>query len=165
MNNKIPQMPKPQNVKNEAGENKPASLTPGFDPNPAGLAENPHVEDPKAVQTELEQEILEDFELKAGMEAKAPIVRQGFQEEDTVIAKPEIENVSQDNHSNVASPKAPKEGFEVRAKQLGFYNQHRYRENDVFFVRSWEDLGDWMELSDPDLKKKHMKEITERRKK
>ncbi len=162
-----PQMPKPQTVKTQEAASaapsldQPASLIPGFDPNPAGLAENPHVEDPKAVQTDLEKDVLEDFELKAGMEAHAPIVRPSFNE--PVLEKPEMENLNDQNASNVKSPKAPKSGFEVQAKQLGFYNQHRYRENDVFFIKSWEDLGDWMTLLDPDLKKKHLKEIEERK--
>lgn len=149
-------------------ENMPASLTPDQDPNPAGLAENPHVEDPKAVQTELDQQILKDLEAKSGMKAKETLSRPHLQVDDEDLdapshEKPEMENFDKDNHSNAFVPKTPKNGLQVRAKQKGFYNQHRIRENDVFSIARWEDLGAWMELTDPDLERKHQLEMKEKK--
>lgn len=85
----------------------------------------------------------------AGLEAPSHVV-------------PEIEK-NDIVHSNISAPKVPSKGLEVKAKQKGFYNQHRFRENDIFFIKNWDELGEWMILTDPDLEKKHLQEIKEKK--
>lgn len=77
--------------------------------------------------------------------------------------KPIIEGGDDKNLSNVVASKPSKNGFEVMATKNGFYNQHRIKENDVFFIKKWEDLGVWMKVIDPDLEKKHQAEIKEKK--
>jgi len=146
-----------------AGSHVPASIsptpgvqTPGLDMNPAGLAGNPHVEDPKAVETDLDRDLLKDFADKAGIPVnpmdeskKASAV----EEEDESPSKPVLKG-QELKHNELKLPKAPKEGFEVIATEAGFYNQERKVENDVFSIAKFEEVGSWMRFTDPDLDKK-----------
>lgn len=71
-----------------------------------------------------------------------------------LLKKPMIEGSEEDLVSNVRIPKTPKGGIEVVATRQGFYNQHRLNEGDKFTVASFEDLGEWMKATDPDMDKK-----------
>lgn len=73
--------------------------------------------------------------------------------------KPIIESLEQKSVSNMVAPKIPKNGFEVVALRKGFYNQRRLEEGDKFLVKSFEELGEWMKCTDPDLQKKHLENL------
>lgn len=73
--------------------------------------------------------------------------------------KPIIESFEQKSHSNIVAPKISKNGLEVVALGKGFYNQHRIKEGDVFIIKSFEELGQWMKCVDPDLQKMHLENI------
>lgn len=149
--------PTPGVVHPSPGLDMPASLIPGFDPNPAGLSENPHVEDPKAVTTELEKEILNDLENKPEVPSKEEQDLKDLQTLGTPEHNKGYTVANEGMASNVKVPKAPKGGFEVIATRLGFYKQERLRENDVFHIEKFEDVGEWMKFTDPDLEKKRVK--------
>lgn len=72
--------------------------------------------------------------------------------------KPSFDTVESKNNSQV-TVKLSKNGIEVVALRKGFYNQHRIRENDLFLVKSFEELGEWMKCVDPDLQKKHLENL------
>ena len=129
----------------------PATLIPGTDPNPAGLAENPHVEDPKAIQTELDKEILKDFQDESGL---------GVPTHSHAMT---VDNGDAKVHSQVVAPKPSKDGYDAIATRAGFYKQERLVQNDPFKVEKWEDIGDWFIFVDPDLEKKRKKFIEEKK--
>jgi hypothetical protein len=76
--------------------------------------------------------------------------------EEDLFQKPILDTVENKNASNVVVPLVPKNGIEVEATRIGFYNQMRIREGDKFLVRKFEDLGEWMKCVDPALEKKRL---------
>ena len=59
---------------------------------------------------------------------------------------------------------APKKnGIEVKALQPGFFKQHRKAMGDVFLIQTFEQLGSWMECTDPVMQKKHLAAMAERK--
>ncbi len=53
--------------------------------------------------------------------------------------------------------------IEVKALQKGFIHNHRRSPGDKFTIASMEDLGDWMECTDPMLAKQHKAMIAQRK--
>jgi len=77
--------------------------------------------------------------------------------------KPMFNTVESNNVSVINAAKILRNGIEVKALRNGFYNLHRLRENDVFTVKSFEDLGEWMKCLDPDLEKQHQANMKEKK--
>lgn len=48
------------------------------------------------------------------------------------------------------------EGIDVVATRKGFYNLQRLREGDVFKIKNFKEIGEWMKCLDPDLEKKRL---------
>lgn len=48
------------------------------------------------------------------------------------------------------------QGIKVKAKVPGFYANERKVEGDLFVIVDAGDLGDWMEIQDPAMEKKHL---------
>ncbi len=78
---------------------------------------------------------------------------------DHALVKPITESFEEKSNSSIVAPKISKSGIEVVALRNGFYNQHRLVEGNVFVVKSFEDLGEWMKCIDPDLQKKHLENL------
>lgn len=66
---------------------------------------------------------------------------------------------AESKNSSLVTPPAPKKGIEVEALRKGFYNQHRLKEGEKFTVKTFEELGEWMKCTDPDLQKKHYENL------
>lgn len=87
---------------------------------------------------------------------------EGELEQNQEDQKPEIINPGESN-SDVKVQPAPKKGIEVVAERKGFYNQHRKREGDKFFVPSIDKCGEWMRCTDPHMEKQRKKFLKDKK--
>lgn len=73
---------------------------------------------------------------------------------------PTIEKVevidAAESESEIKLPKVPVGGIEVVATRKGFFGQQRYKKDDKFFVKSFEELGEWMKCSDSNFEKQRV---------
>jgi len=117
----------------------PASAIPGTDSSPVGLNE------------------------KTEEVAQEPVVNKHFlQDEESELKKPKYTTAETKIHNSLKIPES-KEGFEAIATRPGFYNQFRLKTDDQFTIDSFEAVGDWMRMVDPDHEKKRVQFLREKK--
>jgi len=84
----------------------------------------------------------------------------------SVLQKPATPDLHSPEISSIIKlSELSKNGIQVVATRKGFYNQNRIREGEVFRIQSFEDIGEWMKCTDPDLEKERVKFFKEKRRK
>lgn len=96
-------------------------------------------------------------EISPAPEATPVGIASGSEELMLSLDVPTYKTAESENTSLKSIPQIPANGIEVMATRNGFYNLHRIVENDIFTVRKFEDLGEWMKCLDPDLEKERVK--------
>lgn len=69
---------------------------------------------------------------------------------------PSLNQPGKDVSSIVSAPVMSTRGLEVVALRDGFYNRSRIPKGQTFFIRNFEDIGDWMKCVDPYWEKKNV---------
>lgn len=94
---------------------------------------------------------------------QADLMEEEVLTERAIIERPMIKDSAKQDHSSLKLPNAPKGGFEAVATRSGFYGQSRLREGDTFQMAAFEDFGEWMKFLDPDIERKRVQFLKEKK--
>ena len=70
--------------------------------------------------------------------------------------KPMMNEPEDTMRSFVTTKKIVKDGIQVVATRLAFYNQTRIKDGDLVTIKSTDDFGEWMRCVDPDFEKQRL---------